>query len=217
MIPSPSQQMPTTTSIGRLHVITDTTVQGRYGHAELAELAIRGGADTIQYRSKESDFLLLMKQAGAVAEVCRSANVLFLVNDRVDLCLAVNANGVHLGLNDMPVNIARKIVGSAKVIGGTIRNPEQLAHAQRDGADYVGLGPLFATRSKQLAIPPIGLEMVRRVASSAAIPVIGIAGITASNARSVMEAGAWGIAVIGSVCAAADVTAAAQQLRRAIA
>ncbi|MCC7437411.1 MAG: thiamine phosphate synthase [Armatimonadetes bacterium] len=209
--------MEPTMHIGRLHVITDTTVQSRYSHAQLAELAIRGGADTIQYRSKESDFLELMKQAGAVAEVCRSANILFLVNDRVDLCLAINADGVHLGLRDMPVGIARGILGNTKVIGGTIRNANHLALAEREGADYVGLGPVFATSSKQLAIPPVGLETVRHVARVATIPVIGIAGITAKNARSVVEAGAWGVAVIGAVCAAEDVAAAAQKLHCAIA
>lgn len=204
-------------SIGRLHVITDTTVQSRYSHAELAERAIRGGADTIQYRSKETDVPTLIKEAGAVGEVCRKANVLFLVNDRIDLCLAVSADGVHLGLQDMPVMIARRIVGNKKVIGGTIRNPEHLAKVQREGADYVGLGPVFSTNSKQLSVAPVGLEMVRRVAQVANIPVIAIAGITTENARSVIEAGAWGIAVIGAVCAAADVTAAAENLRRAIA
>lgn len=209
--------MQKSTSVGHLHVITDTTIQGRYGHAELAERAIRGGADTIQYRSKEINVTTLIKEAGAVGEVCRNANVLFLVNDRVDLCLAVNADGVHLGLHDMPLIIARRIVGNRKIIGGTIRNPEHLIHAEHEGADYVGLGPIFATNSKQLSVAPVGLEMVRRVSQAASIPVIGIAGITTENAHSVIEAGAWGIAVIGAVCAAADITAAAENLRNAIA
>ena len=208
--------MELTLPIGRLHVITNTTVQRRYGHAELAAHAIRGGADTIQYRSKETDFRTMMLEAGAVAEVCSNANVLFLVNDRVDLCRAVNANGVHLGEQDMPIEVARRILGTSKVIGGTVRNPEQLAVANRAGADYVGLGPVFSTNSKSLSITPVGLAMVRRVAETATIPVIGIAGITAENARSVVDAGAWGIAVIAAVCAAPDVAAAAERLRRAI-
>lgn len=215
MDPQPTRTLPP--PIGRLHVITDTAVQSRHAHAELAELAIRGGADTIQYRSKETEFRTLMHQAGAVAEVCRARNVLFLVNDRVDLCLAIGANGVHVGRTDIPVAIARTLLGPLKIIGGTVRNPEHLAEAEREGADYVGLGPIFGTTSKSLAVPPIGLAMVRQVARSAKIPVIGIAGITASNARSVVDAGAWGVAVIGAVCAAADVAAAAASLRASIA
>lgn len=195
--------------IGRLHVITDTTLQERYTHAQLAELAIRGGADTIQYRSKSDDVRLMIREAEEVAEICRRFNVTFLVNDRVDICQAVDADGVHLGRGDMPVPIARKILGPQRIIGATVRSPEHLHEAVRESADYAGLGPVFGTTSKQVGLEPLGLDMVERVCRDAAIPVIGIAGITADNAASVVRAGAHGVAVIGAVCCADDVVAAA--------
>lgn len=205
-----------TRSIGRLHLVTDTQVQDRYSHAELAELAISGGVDTIQYRSKQTDFRRLMQEAGETAEVCRRHGVLFLVNDRVDLCLAVDADGVHLGRSDMPIEVARKILGRSKVIGGTIRNRAQLFEAVAVGADYVGLGPVFATVTKSVDHAPLGLDLVAEVALDAPIPVIAIAGITQETIAQVVGTGVHGVAVIGAIAVAVDVTAAAAILRREI-
>ncbi len=204
-------------NVGRLHLVTDTTVQTRYSHAELAELAIAGGVDTVQYRSKLTDVRVLIREAGAVREVCRQAGVPFIVNDRVDICLAVDADGVHLGRTDMPIDIARAILGRSRIVGGTVRSVTQLDDAVADGADYVGLGPVFGTTSKSVGHEPLGLQGVRTVTRAATIPVIAIAGITLMNARSVVEAGAFGIAVIGAIANAVAVTEAAQALARAIA
>jgi hypothetical protein len=113
-------------TIGRLHVITDTTLQNRYSHAELAELAIRGGADTIQYRSKSTEMRRMILEAGEVREICNYHRVTFIVNDRVDLCQAVGADGVHLGHDDMPIARARTVLGPERIIGGTIRNRADL-------------------------------------------------------------------------------------------
>jgi thiamine-phosphate pyrophosphorylase len=200
--------------IGRLHVITDTVIQHRYSHAELAELAIAGGADTIQYRSKAGDIRAMIAEAGDVVAVCRAHNVPLIVNDRVDVALAVGADGVHLGRGDMPVGIARRIVGKGMIVGATIRNREHLAEAVREGADYAGLGPIFATSTKSLGIDPLGLEVVRDICASSPIPIIGIAGIDASNAGDVIAAGAYGVAVIGAVCAADDIAGAAAELTK---
>lgn len=202
--------------IGRLHVITDTTLQSRYTHAELAERAVQGGADTIQYRSKSLDVRTMIREAGEVAEVCRRHGVLFLVNDRIDVALAVDADGVHLGREDMPLAVARRILGPGKVIGGTIRGVDHLWEAIADSADYVGLGPIFRTGSKRLPIEPLGLDAVRAVTSESSIPIIAIAGISVENIASVISAGAFGVAVIGAVCAAGDVTEAARALHREI-
>lgn len=203
--------------IGRFHLITDTVIQRRYSHAELAAMAIDGGADTIQYRSKSGDIRAMIAEASSVRELCARRGVTFVVNDRIDLCLAVGADGVHLGLEDMEIATARRILGPEMIIGGTIRNREHLAEAVAAGADYVGLGPIFGTSSKQLALEPLGLDVVRDVCAVAMIPVIGIAGITPGNAASVVEAGAYGVALIGAVCAAADVAAAASAVSRMVA
>src|SRR5690606_11968289 len=108
--------------------------QTTHSHARLAELAIRGGADTIQYRSKSADVRRMIREAGETAEVCRASGVLFLVNDRVDICLAVGAGGVHLGRGDMPVAVARRILGPGRIIGATIRNPEHMRIAVQESA-----------------------------------------------------------------------------------
>jgi thiamine-phosphate pyrophosphorylase len=202
--------------IGRLHVITDTVLQHRYSHAELAELAIQGGADTIQYRSKSTDIRLLLREAEEVRTVCRRHDVLFLVNDRVDIALAIDADGVHLGRNDMPLLTARRLLGAGKIIGGTVRNAEHLRQAIEETADYVGLGPVFGTTSKAVDHDAVGLERVAEVSAISTIPVIAIAGITIENISDVLESGAYGIAVIGAVCCAEDVEVAARNLKLAI-
>lgn len=198
--------------IGRLHVITDTVLQQRYPAHQLAELAIQGGADTIQYRSKSLDFRAMFAEASLVREVCARTGVLFIVNDRVDLCEAVDADGVHLGSNDMPVEVARRIIGSNRIIGGTVRDVEGLHVAELQGADYVGLGPIFATKSKLVNHHPIGIAGIESVVRAARIPIIAIAGITMENIRSIVGAGAHGVAVIGAVCSAADVVGATASL-----
>jgi len=198
--------------IGRFHLITDTQQQRRYSHAELAELAILGGADTIQYRSKSDDVRVMIDEALSVRHVCALHGVTFLVNDRVDVALAVEADGVHLGRGDMPIEMARRIMGERMIIGATIRNRAHLLDAVRASADYAGLGPIFGTSSKQLGIEPLGLDVVQEVCVEAPIPVIAIAGITADNVPDVMAAGAYGVAVIGAVCCADDVRAAAERI-----
>jgi thiamine-phosphate pyrophosphorylase len=198
--------------IGRLHVITDTTLQHRYSHAELAELAIQGGADTIQYRSKSLEIRLLLREASEVRDVCVHHGVTFLVNDRVDVALAVDADGVHLGREDMPLPLARKLLGPEKIIGGTVRNVVHLRQAIIESADYVGLGPVFGTTSKLVDHELLGLEMVREVSAVSTIPVIAISGITPDNVAEVIAAGAAGVAAIGAVCCAEDVAGAAQDL-----
>jgi len=204
--------------IGRLHVITEGDDGGRpyRSHAELASMAIDGGADTIQYRSKGANFRTLIAEAGEVVWVCRERGVLCLINDRVDLCLAVGADGVHLGGEDMPIGMARRILGAEKVIGATVRDISDLRAAEAESADYIGLGPIFRTESKRLHIEPLGLERVAMVSRAASVPVIGIAGITAANAPEVIRAGAYGIAVIGEVARASDPRAAAAAVRDSV-
>lgn len=197
---------------GRLHVLTDTSTQSRFSHERLAELAIRGGADVVQYRSKQDDVRTMVDQAIRVADLCRSAGVTFLVNDRVDVALAAGADGVHLGRNDMPVSIARKILGPEAIVGGTARGVDDAIEAERQGATYVGLGPVFPTSSKVVDHYPIGLETVTAVSLSIRIPVIAIAGITIENVASVIRAGAYGVAVIGAVAHAEDPEAAVRAL-----
>jgi thiamine-phosphate pyrophosphorylase len=205
-----------TKRIGHLHVLTDETVQNRFAHIELAERAIAGGADTIQFREKNKKTKDLLEIASALARLCRARNVPLIINDRVDIALAVDADGVHLGQRDIPVAVARKLLGPGKIVGGTAAALEEAVAAQNDGADYVGFGHIYATASKQKHGAPKGPEALRKVVAGLAIPVIAIGGIDQNNYLPVLEAGAWGFAVIASVCARPDPALAAHEFMSGI-
>jgi thiamine-phosphate pyrophosphorylase len=202
-----------TKKIGHFHVITDETVQSRLSHVELAERVIAGGADTIQFREKNRGAQELVDIAEAIRKVCRDANVALIINDRVDVAMAVDADGVHLGRTDLPIATARKLLGPDKIIGGTAGNLEDAMAAENGGADYVGVGHIYATTSKAKQGPPIGPEALRPICGVLRVPVIAIGGINSENFAAVLEAGAWGVAVIGSVCAAPDPARAAGAFR----
>lgn len=199
--------------VGRLHVITDVTVQTRFTHEELAELACAGGADVIQLRDKSLSIESFAGVAHRVADICRRHRVALVVNDRARVALEVEA-GVHVGRGDLSISDARALLGDRAIIGATAGSLEEALEVERKGADYVGFGHVFATSSKVKETPPVGLDTLARVASRVRIPVIAIGGITEGNARDVVAAGAWGIAVIGAVCAADDPRAATARLAR---
>jgi thiamine-phosphate pyrophosphorylase len=204
-------------SVGRLHVITDTVIQNRLTHAEIADMAIRGGADCIQLRDKNLPQRDLTDVAGDVLRVCRRAGVPLIINDNVEVASAVDADGVHLGRSDKPIAEARSVLGPDKIIGGSAGSVSDLVSVERDGADYAGYGHIFATSSKVKAGEPVGVGKLAEGVRSVGIPVIAIGGITVDNLESVMMAGAWGAAVIGAVCGAEDPRKAAQILSSIIA
>jgi thiamine-phosphate pyrophosphorylase len=205
-----------TKRIGHLHVLTDETVQDRFTHLELAERAIDGGADTIQFRDKNKRTRDLLDVAAALVRLCRARGVPLIVDDRVDVALAVGADGVHLGQRDIPVAVARKLHGPDRIVGGTAASLADALAAQNDGADYVGFGHIYATGSKQKTGAPKGPDAVREVSAALSIPVIAIGGIDGGNYLPVFEAGAWGIAVIASVCASPDPALAAREIKNGI-
>lgn len=198
--------------IGRLHVITDTTVQSQFTHAELAKLAIEGGADTIQFRQKVGSTRELVESAQVVQAVCAEHWVPLIVNDRADIALAVGAAGAHFGQDDLPITIGRRILSSGMIIGASARTEEKILEAISAGADYIGFGPIYQTSSKPDAELPKGLEALQRMVEVAQCPVIAIGGITAETAYEVIRAGAHGIAVISAVCGQADPVAATRHL-----
>jgi thiamine-phosphate pyrophosphorylase len=202
-----------TKRIGHLHVLTDETVQDRFTHLDLAERAIEGGADTIQFRDKKKTTRDLLDTAAALACLCRARGVPLIVNDRVDVVLAVGADGVHLGGRDIPVAVARKLLGPDRIVGGTAASLCEALAAQSEGADYVGFGHIYATGSKDKPGAPKGPGAVREVSAALSIPVVAIGGIGRGNYLPVLQAGAWGIAVIASVCASPDPEAAAREFK----
>ena len=198
--------------IGELHVITDTTIQSRFTHAELAEMAIEGGADTIQFRQKDGSTRELVESAQAVQAVCTECNISMIVNDRADIALAVGAAGAHFGQDDLPIIVGRRILPQEIIIGASARTEEKILEAISAGADYIGFGPIYQTSSKPDAELPKGLEALRRMCEIAQCPVIAIGGIVAETTYEVIRAGAHGIAIISAVCAQADPVAATRHL-----
>jgi len=199
--------------IGRFHVLTDTILQTRYSHVELTGLAIAGGADTIQFRQKEGSTREMISIAEEMQDLCRKAGVTFLVNDRVDVAIAAHADGVHLGQSDFPIPLARKLLGDEAIIGGSAGNIEEARKCLAEGADYVGFGPVYTTSSKEDAGPASGLELLEQIVREIPLPIIAIGGITTENIPLVMEAGAYGVAVISAVCCQSDPLDAARCLR----
>ncbi len=196
-----------TSSLAGLHVIVDSVA--------LAEAALRGGAAAIQVRTKAGTDRERLALAVAVGERCRAAGAFCLVNDRVDLALAAAADGVHLGADDLPIEVARALSRPDFLIGGTARDPATGQRLVAQGADYLGVGPVWATTSKTALPDPIGLDGLRAVAGSVDVPVVAISGINAERIPAALAAGAAGVAVIGAVTAAADPVEATRQLVRA--
>jgi thiamine-phosphate pyrophosphorylase len=202
--------------IGRLHVITDVAVQDRFTHAKLAGSAVAGGAGTIQFRDKILGTREAIDTARTLKRICDGAGVPLIINDRTDIAMVVDAHGVHLGRDDLPIATARKLLGSGKIIGGTAGTIEDALRAREEGADYIGFGHIFPTQTKDKPSPPVGLASLREVCSRIDIPIIAIGGITLQNIEQVIVAGAFGAAVIGAVCAQPDPEAAATGLSAAI-
>jgi thiamine-phosphate pyrophosphorylase len=200
--------------MGRLHVLTDTCLQTHFSHLELAELAIAGGADTIQFRQKDGATREMIRVAEQMQALCKRAGVTFIINDRVDVAIASHADGVHLGQDDFPIPLARKLLGEEAIIGGSAGSVEEARRCLQEGADYVGFGPVYPTTSKEDAGPAAGLGLLKQVVEAIPLPVIAIGGITADNTPPVIKAGVHGIAVISAVCCQNDPTEAALCLRR---
>ena len=170
--------------------------------------ALAAGAPLVQARTKDAadrDRLVHVQQ---VRRVCAEVGARCLVNDRVDFALAVSADGVHLGDEDVPVEVAGRLLGGGAIVGATCRNPEAARRAVDAGASYLGVGPAFPTTTKVGLPEPIGLAGIAAVASAVDVPVIAIAGVTVERVPSLLAAGAWGVAVVGAVYAAADPPAA---------
>jgi thiamine-phosphate pyrophosphorylase len=199
--------------IGRLHVLTDTILQTRFSALELTEMAIAGGADTIQYRQKTGATREMIRIATGLKALCRQAGVPFIVNDRLDVAMASEADGVHLGQDDFPIPLARKLLGPEVIIGGSASTLEEARKCLLEGADYIGFGPVFATTSKDDAGPVSGLSLLEQVVREIPLPIIAIGGIISVNTSPVMQIGAHGIAVISAVCCREDPREATKSIR----
>ena len=186
---------------------------------EIVDAALEGGLSLVQYRDKDVDDVTRMARAQQLCELCHSYGALFIVNDRVDVALAVNADGVHLGQQDLPIALARQVLGPDRIVGRSTTNLEEMRRALEEGADYIGVGPVYETPTKP-GKAAAGLEYVSFAAKHASIPWFAIGSITPNNLRDVMEAGAQRVAVVRSIMQAEQPTLVTQyflsQLQRGI-
>ncbi|MBF2051035.1 MAG: thiamine phosphate synthase [Elainella sp. C42_A2020_010] len=171
----------------------------------VVEAALQGGLTLVQYRDKTADDLTRISTATQLRQLCHRYNALFIINDRVDLALAVEADGVHLGQTDVPIALARQLLGSQRIIGRSTTNPEEMRRAIEEGADYIGVGPVYETPTKA-GRAAAGLEYVRYAAKHATVPWFAIGGINAENLADVLSTGAERIAVVRAIMEAEQPT-----------
>lgn len=194
-----------------LYVIIDTQALRGRSHREVAEAAVRGGAGIIQLRDKQLGKKGLLAAARQLKDLCAEHGALFIVNDYLDVALAVDADGLHVGQEDLPVETARRLLPPDKILGGSARTVAGALAARAAGADYLGVGAMYRTPTKQTA-EVVGPERLREVKAAVSVPLVGIGGIDKDNIDKVMAAGADAAAVIGAALDADDITGAVRQL-----
>jgi thiamine-phosphate pyrophosphorylase len=196
------------------YLLCDDTVLPDVPLVDKAARLVAGGARVVQLRMKRTPARDALAAARAVAALCRRAGALCLVNDRVDLALLAGADGVHVGDEDLPPEAARELLGPGRLVGVTARGVEGARAARAAGADYVGVGPLFGTTTKQVAAPVLGLEAFATVVRDSPLPVVGIGGVGLENIARVAATGAHGAAVVSDALLAGDI---AERVRRLVA
>jgi len=199
-------------SLNGLYVILDPSVSPNRPLPKVLEQSAKAGARIFQYRNKGASVKEAYAEALLLRKVTAELGVWFIVNDRCDLALAVEADGVHLGQDDLPYAEARMLLGPEKIIGLSTHNAEQVRHADKLKPDYIGFGPMFKPASKHDHDPVVGLEGLRQIRPYTSLPIFAIGGIQADQVKAALQAGANGIAVISAVLAAPDVKKAVEQL-----
>ena len=200
-----------------LYLVTDRALSRGRKTAAIVREAVAGGVTCVQLREKNCSTREFLEEARAAQAALRGTGVPLIVNDRVDVALAIGADGVHLGQQDMPIADARRLGPPGWIIGVSAESVADAVRAERDGADYVGVSPVFATPTKADHAAPLGLDGLRRLRAAVKLPLVAIGGIHAGNARETVRAGADGLAVVSAIVAADDPRAAAEILRREIA
>jgi len=199
-----------------LYVVTSPELQRGRSLEEVVTLAIAGGAGCIQLRAKKLGKRELLREARTLRKITRDAGVTFIINDHIDIALTVEADGVHLGQDDFPIPEARRIVGPAMILGASTHSVEEALQAEREGASYINVGPVFATQTKEGVGAPVGVDLVAQVKAAVHTPQTCMGGIKLHNVREVVLAGAERIAVVSEVVGADDIAASARALVEAI-
>lgn len=200
-----------------LMYVTDDRITEDIQFLDILEASLKGGATIIQLREKSMSTMLFYKRAVAAKQLCDKYLIPLIINDRVDIAMAVNAAGVHIGQKDMPVSVTRELLGGNKIIGWSVSNLEQAIEANQLEVDYIGLSPLFATNTKTQDLDsPLGITGLKKMKELSNKPIICIGGVNADNAASVMENGSDGIAVVSAISQADNPEQATTALRQII-
>ncbi|SHJ24422.1 thiamine-phosphate pyrophosphorylase [Desulfatibacillum alkenivorans DSM 16219] len=199
-----------------LYLVTDRPLSLGRDLMEVMEKAAAGGATIVQLREKECDSRTFVELARAAKSLLDAKGVPLIINDRADIALAVGAAGLHIGQTDMPYKDARRIMGPEAIVGLSVENMDQVKEAAFLDADYLGVGPIFATQTKPDAAPAIGLEGLAEIRRITKTPLIAIGSVNLSNAADVIRAGADGLAVVSAICSQPDIEQASRALAAAI-
>ena len=191
-----------------LYLVTDRSVMSAKSLEQAVEQAIQGGCTVVQLREKYASSREFFETAQRVKQITDSYHIPLIINDRTDICLAVNAAGIHIGQQDLPAKIVRSMVGPDKIIGVSA----EAIQAEQDGADYLGVGAMFATSTKTNT-RPVTIEQLTQIKQAVQIPVVAIGGIQSSNAATLTKTGIDGIAVVSAILAQENITHAAEQLK----
>ncbi|MFB1066554.1 thiamine phosphate synthase [Natrinema sp. H-ect4] len=202
----------------RTYFVTQASLSDDRTTLDIVRAAVDGGVDAVQLREKETSARSRYELGLELRELTAEAGVDLLVNDRVDIARAIDADGVHVGQSDLSVGVARDLLGSDAIVGCSASTVAEAREADADGADYLGVGAVYGTSSKDIDADKdgVGPERIAAIADAVSIPIVGIGGITADNARPVVEAGAAGVAVISAITAAPDPAAATESLTAAV-
>ncbi|HBQ87215.1 MAG TPA: thiamine phosphate synthase [Syntrophomonas sp.] len=194
-----------------LYLVTDRGILGDRDLFKAVEAAIKGGVTVVQLREKDISSLDFYNIAVKLKELVHRYNVPLIINDRLDIALAVDADGLHIGQSDLPVEVARRLL-PGKILGYSASTVEEARYGQKNGADYLGVGAVYATGSKADAGNPIGVEMVKKIKQSVALPVVGIGGIGLSNIEEVKTAGIEGVSIISAILGSPDIEGTSRSL-----
>lgn len=194
-----------------LYLVADPSI-GSSALLATVQGAIEGGVTLVQYRDKTASDRDFQETAASLLRLCRGLQVPLIVNDRIDVALAIDADGVHLGVDDVPIAVARRMLGEEAIIGYSPETDEQIVSAAALGATYLGIGPVFGTSTKRDAGAPLGLDEFSRRRRLTALPVVAIGGVNSGNARQCRLAGASGIAVVSAILDATNPRSAAAAL-----
>ncbi len=195
-----------------LYLVTDRGLSRGRPTLEIVSAAVAGGVTVVQLREKTAETREFVEEALAIRAYLKERKIPLIINDRIDVAQAVSADGVHLGQKDMPIELARKIVGASMIIGISAESVADAVAAQEAGADYLGVSPIYATPTKTDTAPALGLEGLRQIRASVDLPLVGIGGLKAENAARVIEHGADGVAVVSAIVSADDPEQAARAL-----